>query len=225
MNEKYLKILDLVRSKDECDPEWVQKPHNVLDKTCATDKHIAVFTPQFGLFDDFTKKYHPHLYPFPATHHQHIIVSDIKSALSKLPQEDCYDEEFIECGACEGEAEVEYEFQYKKKTYTAYLDCPVCNGEGGFDKKSDKLTGQKYFPETHAVKIGNSLFLGKILLRIIEICEILGVDNINLLSQTFPTKPTTFKAGEVEMLCMPAVGHNSELEIVEEIVLKPNHVQ
>jgi len=225
MNEKYFKILELVRSKDDYDAEWVQHPHHVLDRAAATDKHIAVFTPKIGEFNDFTNKYHPHIYPFPVTHHQHILVSDVKQALSKLPFEDCFDEEIIKCGACEGEAQVEYEFQYKKKTYTSYQDCPVCNGEGGFDKKSDKPNGEKQYPETHAVKIGNSIFMGKILLRIIEICEILGVDNINLLSQTFPTKPTTFKVGEVEMLCMPAVDHNSELEIVEEIVLKPNHVQ
>lgn len=105
--------------------------------------------------------------------------------------------EDIECNTCDGEGEVEWEFEH----YTNMDDCPACKGSG-FEKKTKYvLTGKKTFGDV-AVKINDTYFPIEKIFRIFNVQQVLGGD-IVLISLLSPTSPVMFKIGFCEVLVMP----------------------
>lgn len=225
MNEKYLKILDFIKTKEEYDPEWMKSPHKVLDKVAATEKHIVVFTPGFGDFEDCTSKYQSNpinpLYPFEINHCQTLFVEELRGALESMPKIDCFDIVEVKCDVCEGSGEVDFEFDHKLKTYTTSADCPICDGLGQKEVESDKPNGKKEFTEDYCVKIGNSKFFGKIMSYVLFIADTLSATEIELIMQNSDSKPTGLKIGEVEVLIMSIADREEKVEVIQEFVLIP----
>ena len=110
----------------------------------------------------------------------------------------------IECDTCDGEGQVEWEFQ----NYTEDFDCPVCKGDG---IKSKHKTGNKIFRDV-GVKLNNSYINIPLFYKLIQIRDMLEED-IHLIYQENPTNPVLFKVGFCEILLMPYMHNYDNKEV------------
>jgi len=139
-----------------------------------------------------------------------INVSNLRSKIESVPKVDGFDiiREDIECDACDGECEVEFEFEHNLQTYTTTADCPICDGEGLIYKSINKPNGTKVInPKAYCV-IGNTLFHLIKISKLITAAEVLRLPEISLIS-TLGTNAnaTLFKIGDLNILlcnCSPS---------------------
>jgi hypothetical protein len=150
------------------------------------------------------------VYPIEYNQTKFIYLSQLKEAFSKAPLLDDYDETEVECSACYGEGEVEYEFSHGRKDYTIESECPVCEGQGVIIGKSDKPNGKKIIDYTKLITIGNSTFNIERLQDVVKVAELLGVKNISLVFQGKPSQGNLFKVGDAEILIMPVMPSDIE---------------
>lgn len=66
----------------------------------------------------------------------------------------CHGVPAVKCEACDGEGEVEWEFEYNGRTYDMDADCPVCGGEGA---EECSRCGGKGTGDDPAVEVGPAL--------------------------------------------------------------------
>lgn len=135
-----------------------------------------------------------------------ILTSTIDSHLSKVEKEDVT--ERPNCKACESTGQVEYEFEYDRRTYEELLDCPVC--DGGHPIK----TGEKVYPITVFFKIGNCFFSAKYISLLKEIADFEKASVIKLIHQTEELKYSLFRIGNIDIVLMPCSLSSEDFTII-----------
>lgn len=105
------------------------------------------------------------------------------------------------CEYCDGEGEVEWEFERWTKTD----ECPACKGEG---EKVDKK-GPKTFPKYHYTKLGHAYFATRYFYKLFEVRNVVGGD-IVLVRSGKPNEAHFFKIGNLSVVVMPAMQESVE---------------
>lgn len=204
----YQKALQLCVSKDDWRKDLLN-PFLVEDKIMSSNGHILYIVPYALIGQPYE------LFPRPNAILENIpkplenpILTVTRAFMNKImtdcPQIDDYDEQGkdVDCDACDGYGNVDYEFEYKLKTYTENLDCPVCDGSGLQEKVEKKPNGKKIpNPET-IIEIHNSQFFLYNIDILLKICELMESDAV-LISQESDMKPSLFQIGETQLLVMP----------------------
>lgn len=177
---QYLAIHEIVIDKTKY-VQWMQKPFSFDDKTASTEGHIMAITPFIGGYKLRPVK---NIYPVKATMLASFKVSRLAEAIKNAPMIDCYDEEEIECDACNGIGKVTTSFYYQGRMYEIESECPLCAGEGVFYKRSDKPNGKKEFNSVDRLKIGQSFYKYELIEKVLKIATVLNADEINVLDQS-----------------------------------------
>lgn len=203
LGDVFLTLLNRFKSNDGR-RDWMSKPFKVGDRTVSTNAYILISTPLQEGFEDLSKKTKG-VYPMDFNLDTKILVSELKQKLNDFPKVDCFDEEEKECDACDGSGEVSFVFSYDCEDYETEEECPVCEGCGVIKKISKIPNGKKELDYNKFFRIGNSVFNVARIEELLEVAEALDADEITLVNQTQPNKPSLFKIKEVEVLLMPTM--------------------
>ncbi len=210
LGDVFLSILNRVANKNEIG-DWMTEPFNASGKSMATNGYCLVATPICGEFinrDDKIKS----VYPLEKNQNKPIKLQEIKDKLALFPTVDCFDETEQECNACYGSGTVDFEFEYNRKTYEMEGECPVCEGEGTTLQTSKTPNGKKEFDHNKLFQICLCAFNAERINELIFIADGIGVDEVVLVNQTLPHRPSVFLIGDVEFLVMSTL--NSDLDAV-----------
>ena len=216
----FLEILNEFVSQDDLRP-WMKSPFNAFDKTLATNGHVLIATPKIseyidytdskdGYFNTFSTLVIKHIYPVVHNIEKYYEVTSLKKALAKCPMLEEYDSIIHKCNACNGDGVVDYEFIHNGKTHIIEEDCPICDGVGEIEKKSDKPNGKLHYDERKLIKLNDSTF------SVLRIAEIIFVANklnrgvITLVYNIGNKQPCLFKIDDLEMLVMPTYSDTDE---------------
>jgi hypothetical protein len=209
---KYIKILNIFTEKDTEEPRaWMTHPF-VADKyVIATDAHSLVFfdkdlAPNFEPPVGYNAL--PMLKLFCVEHNKNFIIptSTLKEGLGKCDMVDDTDTvgKNVDCAACKGEGEVEWEFDHKGTTYRNEFECPMCKGDGLEQKARQIPNGKKvYAYHNNYIQISDSVFSAQLINQLVEVADILKQDSVALTYQIAPNKGSLFLVGEAGVLLMP----------------------
>jgi hypothetical protein len=186
--EKYLAALEVLvdESVFEYNKVYQTDKHNI-----STNRYCIVATPRFGEYD--TK---PHGFSVFYDIKEHLAkpidIIPIADALGKLELIDVFEEDEVECDACDGTGVVDFDFYYGSKSYEVEADCPVCNGGGVIYKKSDKPP-TKEFKGSQYIKIGDMSFYPERVNELVAVAQIIGEDVLVVNQERYSTM---FKIGD-----------------------------
>lgn len=202
----------LKRYTNDCNLRpWMQEPFNCLDKTISTNSNVALITNKIDGYEDHSDRT-KFLLDIPRKLDIKIKVSDIRSAINKVPLVDDYDLEIKECEDCEGNGEVDFIFiDSNCSEHIEEFPCPVCDGDGEIAVETPN--GSKILDEDYAIKIKDSLISARWVSELLYIAEVLRVDYVTLIGQEGATKPSIFKIKDVEFLIMPFVSSDNIIEL------------
>ncbi len=210
LGDVFLSILNRISAKNDI-RVWMTEPFNAKGKSMSTNGYALVTTPVCGDFknqEDMIKN----VYPLEINMNKIISVKEIKDKLQLFPTVDCFDEIEQECNACYGSGLVDFEFDYGRKRYELEGECPVCEGERTTLQTSKTPNGKKEFDYNKLFQIGICSFNVERINELIFIVDKLGVNEIVLVNQTLPHRPSVFVIGDVELLIMSTL--NSDLDAV-----------
>lgn len=210
LGDVFLAILNRVAIKNDI-RDWMTEPFNANGKSMATNGYCLVATPICGDFINREDKIKS-VYPLEHNQNKRIKLQEIKDKLALFPTVDCFDETEQECNACYGSGTVDFEFEYSRKTYEMEGECPVCEGEGTTLQTSKTPNGKKELDYKKLFQIGLCAFNVELINKLIFIAESIGVDEVVLVSQTLPHRPSVFLIGDVEFLAMSTI--NIDLDAV-----------
>lgn len=212
----YKEILGIFKA--DCEkPEWILKPFVIDDNVYSTDKYCMVWFDK-SLVEDVTdygvvdKSKVINIIP-QDLHLDKVITLDIlKEAVSKCPQVDAFDwvGKDVECKECKGEGDVEWEY----KGYTKEMSCPVCEGDGLSSRRRQRANGKKIADKDSKIKVFKSYFSGAIIQQLIQVTELVGENEVTVLSQAEEKTATLFKIGNVSLIAMPFVNDFGKVENV-----------
>jgi len=209
LGDVYRSVLKLHTSL-EPDRKWMTTPFFVGEKVVATNGTSLIAVPKFtDEFEDLSEKTKT-VYPVITNRETHIPLSELKDAITKVPLIDCFDETQTKCGACYGEGEVEFEFDYKLKSYSIEHECPVCEGQGITYRISDTPNGKKEIDYSKFIRIGECFFQIKRVEELIQTAELLNLNEVVLVKQTGVNQSNLFQLDTVELLLMPCMMPNQE---------------
>lgn len=205
LSEVYDEILKMHVGNDELRP-WMNKPFYVKDLAVATDAHTMIWLNK-NLIEGLEQceRANPSivtdLIPKEINENFTIDVEKIKDAISKIELVDDFDivGESIKCSECDGEGEVEWEYERWNKD----MACPKCDGEGYESSETKVKNGKKVIDTGFQIDIKQSRFSVEMILKLIKTQEILNVKEIVLCYQIRPNAPSVFIIGEAKVLCMP----------------------
>lgn len=206
----YSAILSIFVAKPESLRGWMEIPFLIGNKAYATDGHALVF------FDSGLSSNLPEIeqkvagdvlavIPKERPIDFKISVSDILAAMGKAPIVEGFDikKDTIDCDACNGYGEVDFEFYHEGATYYSEADCPLCEGTGKMEGVTHIPNGKQVpDPETN-YSIRGAAFSTSELNRLIRVAELLGENSIRLTYQSSPMGNHIFQIGSVEILQMP----------------------
>ena len=105
--------------------------------------------------------------------------------------------EDVECDTCNGEGEVEWEFEH----YTLEADCPVCDGSGIQSEGKKIMTGRKTFAKTDLVKLNGIHLSAQRFNTLLKAQDIIGGE-ITAINLGESISPSMFRVGNCEVLLM-----------------------
>ncbi len=210
LGDVFLSILNRIAIKNDM-RDWMPVPFNANGKSMATNGYCLVATPTCGEFTNREDKIKS-VYPLEQNQNKPIKLQEIKDKLALFPTVDCFDETEQECNACYGSGLVDFEFDYEIKSYELEGECPICEGEGTTLQTSKIPNGKKELDYNKLFQIGLCAFNVERINELIFIAENIGVDEVFLVNQTLPHRPSVFLIGEVEFLVMSTL--NSDLDRV-----------
>jgi hypothetical protein len=185
-------------------------PFLVGNKVVATNGTSLVAVPKFtDEFEDKSEKTKT-VYPVLYNRDTRISLTELKEAISKAPLVDCFDEIKDRCGACNGDGEVEFEFDYKHETYNIEHECPVCEGQGIILKTSTTPNGKKEIDRTKYIRIGECNFMIERIEELVNTTELLNLNEVLLKKQTGASQSNLFVLDTVELLLMPCMMPNPD---------------
>ncbi|WP_412464230.1 hypothetical protein [Flavobacterium mekongense] len=203
-------VLELFYSKDKFRPA-MQSAFKQNGKVYATDAYTAICVDEkhldFEIVNEFQDKA-PNIekvYPEENTSRTlNVSIADFEKFMTE--DEIKYLGEDISCETCDGEGEVEWEFEH----WTKDFECPRCHGTGLSHKALEVKTGNKTLG-SHKVKIGDAFFDIRKFFKLIRVQQILGGE-IELIH--VPEKPTgthLFKVGICKIIIMPTADSDGEV--------------
>ena len=206
----YLSILNRIADKHDI-RDWMTEPFNANGKSMATNGYTLAITPICGEFENREDKIKG-VYPLERNKEKSIKIQEIKDRLSLFPTVDCFDETEQQCNACDGSGEVVFEFDYERERYELEGECPVCKGKGTILQTAKTPNGEKELDCSKLFQIGLCAFNVERINELIYVAEQTGVDEVVLINQTLPHRPSLFLIGEVELLVVSTL--NSDLDAV-----------
>lgn len=135
----YAEMLEGIVDKDTF-VIWQREPFQCLGKTMSTDGCALLAIPiLIDKYDVQPNEKLKGIYPTKQTENTELELDKLKQlfSLSPLINETVIETNMVECETCNGQGEVEWEFEH----HTKYGDCPVCDGEGEVKKKKKVETG------------------------------------------------------------------------------------
>ena len=204
-----MEVLRLICSDDDL-REWMTKPFSVGNQTCATNGWSLLVVDKKSDYPDMSEKTKS-VYPVELSFTNKLEISKVKEAIDKIPLIDCYDKIVSKCDACYGEGEVDYEFEYKGRTYELESECPVCDGEGQIEQLSETPNGKKEIDSSKYVRLGVNRLNIERLFELIKVAELRGVDEI-LYQLPVGNKPIAFKIDEGTILFLMPVAVAVDIE-------------
>lgn len=185
--------------------EVLMRPFEINDFVYATDSYALIRT----LKKNYKEEIVNHTQPPSADKvipegNMYIPLNIKKQEFEKYKDTDEYEPD-VGCSACDGEGEVEWEFEH----HSMSADCPECNGSGLMRPKVSRKTGNKVFGQ-YLVKIKESYFRIDLFHKLLEVQELIGGD-IVLISQSKPQAASLFLVGCCEVLIMPVDYQNEDV--------------
>jgi hypothetical protein len=116
-----------------------------------------------------------------------------------------------ECDECDGFGQVEYEY-FSTKTQRIYGiedKCPICKGDGSFEKRTEKKV-----PKLFNVKYNGLFFNSKYFLKLKDLEEFVG-EKATLVYLPVDTRQTIFKCGVYTLVIMPIFYPVTECKTIE----------
>ncbi len=207
--ENIEKALNVVTNKEDQFRIWMQEPFNIGENVYSTDGYSIMKVPNNSVrvFNECTKpenaKVTLEYFDFKESKIMDIKLSDLKDAISKIPLiDECINADAEgKCTECEGEGEVEWEYE----SYTKDMDCPVCDGDGVITETKKEKTGRKIKAEGFFIDINISRLRTAMIEQLITIADLLKVETIKVVSQTKPNTGVVFKVGIAEIIMKPVL--------------------
>lgn len=177
----YDKAFQLFTNKDDI-RESFKQPFKYKDKYFASDGWGLMFLPTKEaelLYPESEKTNFAAVIEKEEILNQEITISKLEEKL--IPEMvDEIKEEKIEqkCTECDGDGEVEYEYDTYRETHYLKGDCPVCEGSGNLNKTESKLTGEKIANPNKQYKLFGVIFSYYQLNRLVLACKLIGGEKI-----------------------------------------------
>ena len=124
---------------------------------------------------------------------------------------DCYDKVISKCDACYGNGNVDFEFEYKNRTYEIEGECPVCEGEGQTEQVRKTPNGKKEIDLSKYARLGVNRLNVKRLFELIKVADLKGVNEV-LYQLPVRNKPVAFKVGDDTILFLMPVAVAVDIE-------------
>ena len=208
-------ILSLIRFKDSCleSSEWMLEPFIINNLACATDAQLLVcFEKQFCYNSELNSIAHKHkesvleMFSVPTLNEIVISLAEIEAFFEKIPLTDK-----VECDACIGSGDVNYEFYFDGSTYKKNCECPICNGE-----KLVKSNGKSFqFAPNSLIEINGTVFNETKIIKLYRIAKVLHEDYI-CISPKRESSIRQFRIGGVRLFINPSYCEDGE-EILHKI--------
>lgn len=110
----------------------------------------------------------------------------------------------IECEDCDGDGEVEWEYEDKHNfTHREYHTCPVCKGTGNSSPAIEKPTGRLIPPYEASIGIYEQVFNAYQLLALCDAMELLGIDKCNYVASGNTGGNTFILTEEITVVICP----------------------
>ncbi len=210
MKNNYDKILDIFTYKETVNlKDWGRLPFVIDETAYASDFNSMVFFNKENCSEYETLKVNVlGVIPKEINQSFKIKVSELKEAFVKIPLIEGYETkgEDVECNDCNGHGVVDWEY----KNHTKEFDCPVCDGDGKSFIAPRIKNGIFEHERGYFVHILNTRFASKYLKKLINVCEILGETEIELINQTEKSKANLFKIKDVQIVLMPVMFDESD---------------
>ena len=205
-----------------CPPQmWQEKPFmsKRLNMVCATDGHyLLMVDPKLvrGKYDEIDC-INPDIIRMK-NNNTIVTIADIEAAYNcfKLEPEMVIGEgEEVECSACEGDGEVQWEFTDPDGN-THYMDheCPVCGGTGKVPEQKKIPTGRMLAPEDALLEIDGVKFSAYYLMTAIEAVRMLGCKQLRH-TVAYENSANIFEVQDgIRLLIMPSVGEGQIEKVI-----------
>jgi hypothetical protein len=197
LSEVYDMLLNNFVSHEQ---NYFVRPFIIDNLVIASDKNTLIFfdkslaTDGYVQCEENTRKSVLNIMPNERNDNFKISVAELQKAFD---ENKCAG--FIKCDACKGSGSVEYEFEYKLKTYSEEIDCPVCDG----------LREQSTLND-FSIDIKNCRFTATNINQLLFTAKKLNEEFIELVYQTLPDKPNVFKIKDVEILSMVKMKYDND---------------
>lgn len=210
---KLQKVFDLFTSNDPLKPVF-HKPFVHQGLLCATDSHSMIYCDEsLGDFEVEVPLACPDIRGvIPEVNCNRLLITS-REALAPLKTRPVFTTngvpEFIECRHCNGEGQVDWEFDH----YTKEGDCPYCQGQGETENNLFQKIATGEFEYEGVVLVSGCIFKASLFARLFSVQSEFGTD-IRMLSHNGIQKGTLFFVDPVHVLIMPMLTHNEEKEKV-----------
>lgn len=201
-------VFPLFCTSDKLRPA-MQKPFVQNGIVYATDAFTVIFIDEkdcdFEFINEFNDKA-PDVEKIVPIPNMSKILNIKQSDFDRFKTEDEleYTGEDVACETCNGDGEVEWEFEHWEKTF----DCPKCDGTGFKEEKKQRKTGNKTFGVCR-VKLGDAYFDMKKFYKLIQVQKVFGTE-IELIFSEKPNGIHSFKVGKAIVLLMPCPLENDD---------------
>jgi hypothetical protein len=206
-------IFNIFVSNDTMRPV-LTKPFEFNNKIYATDAHVLIRINKSDCdFNVEPQPNAPNCESVTPNENMNLLLSVNKTQFEEYKTEDEMVDvgEDIDCDTCDGDGEVEWEFEH----YTNYFDCPVCDGSGYKETSTEIKTGNKTYGNI-LIKIKDSYLHISKFSKLLEVQEKLN-ESIYLTHLSTPNKAVLFKVGICDVLIMPVMvsAYDTEEKVID----------
>jgi len=164
-----IEVLKKFRPKDSLGRAWMDEVHQMGDWMVVTDSWRIIrekgqiteeiHHPMTNETANVINEYYEHERINPKV----VNCKEVLSQFKKRQKEPQYKDDEIECETCEGEGEVQYEFNHKGNYYERDEECPVCEGDGVITGKTKEIIGYD-FPTGTLLMVDDGMYVNPSLL-------------------------------------------------------------
>lgn len=173
--------------KDSIRP-MLEKPYPCGDWVVASDTKALLMIKKDLLDDSFEEvKHAPNALKVVPEQNCELLLErrTILSALNNLPHEKEMEEvePAVDCPECEGDGEVEWEYQDRKfHHHTKFMECPCCNGSGVLRDAVMKPTGKMKVDYLSYIVLNGFGVWAPLLETLVETMDALGIEEVKILA-------------------------------------------
>ena len=197
-------------------PSFCYRPFYKDGYVVATDSAILVRVPHNALKEKFCMpELKQRLPDFPKPNCDfELPLAKLVEILKSIPEEEQVPVHgtAAECDECGGSGTVEWVYEDSDgEEYREDFNCPICNGRG-------EVKTKKYLREWRCIRINDTIFLARTLMKLANAMDIAGFDVVKLRNLPNDYTPALMRLGDnVEVIIMPCT---KESNPIREIKLK-----